>query len=406
MNLPGVSIGTIAQSLWSFDGRGANDLRYAATVSIWVRWAFLLASLAETSYRVEYGSLSHVLNTLYLLGLMLASGYVWWKIRGSGRVDLRWLLALSILDLTCVTFTTWMSGGLDSRYFPMYYMVVPLFAWLFASPWLVFSWTTLAMALYVAVCLLAGDGVDAGQQEEKVLFYRVLGLYLVALSVNMVTRFERVRRVRAVEHEGELNRQRIEMSQTIHDTTAQSAYMLGLGLEQAADMVERSDPGAPAKLRAMSELSRSAMWELRHPIDGGQLFSGAPLNQVLAYHADTFTVITSIPAELVQRGQEPELSPIVRSLLFSIAHNALTNAFRHSAAGNVTVELDFGADGLRLLVSDDGVGLPADYAGRGHGFRNMTADARRLGGVLEVESSDEGTTVACVMPYPPESGGR
>ena len=293
----------------------------------------------------------------------------------------------------------------DGRYFPMYYLAVAPFAWLFASPWLVFSWTTLAVALYVAVCLLAGDGVDADHQEEKVLFYRVLGLYLVAVSVNMVTRFERVRRVRAVEHEGELNRQRIEMSQTIHDTTAQSAYMLGLGLEQAADMVERSDPEAPAKLRAMSELSRSAMWELRHPIDGGQLFSGAPLNQVLAYHADTFTVITSIPAELVQRGQEPELSPIVRSLLFSIAHNALTNAFRHSSAGNVTVELDFGADGLRLSVSDDGVGLPADYAGRGHGFRNMTADARRLGGVLEVESSDEGTTVACVMPYPPESGG-
>ena len=408
MNVSGVSITTVVRRAWGFDRRNAIDLRYAFVVSIWVRWAFLLASLVETSYRIEYGSLSHVLNTLYVLGLMSASGYVWWRIRSSGRVDLRWLLALSGLDLACGTFTTWMSGGLDGRYFPMYYLAVALFAWLFTSPWLAFSWTTLAVALYVAVCLVAGDGVDVGQQEEKVLFYRVLGLYLVAVSVNMVTRFERVRRVRAVEREGELNRQRIEISQTIHDTTAQSSYMLGLGLglEQAADMVERSDPEAPAKLRAMSELSRSAMWELRHPIDGGQLFSGASLGEVLADHADTFTVITSIPADLVRCGEEPELSPITRSLLFSIAHNALTNAFRHSAAGNVSILLDFAAEGLRLSVSDDGVGLPEDYAARGHGFRNMQADAQRLGGVLEVESGDEGTTVSCFMPYPQEQGGR
>ena len=55
-------------------------------------------------------------------------------------------------------------------------------------------------------------------------------------------------------------------------------------------------------------------------------------------------------------------------------------------AGRVEVRLDFGADGIRLSVSDDGVGLPDDYAERGRGFRGMRADAERLGGRLIVET--------------------
>ena len=97
-------------------------------------------------------------------------------------------------------------------------------------------------------------------------------------------------------------------------------------------------------------------------------------------HVATFRTITSVSAELTQNGVEPPLSVDVRSLLFTIAHNALANAFRHAGASRVLVELDFGRDELRLSVSDDGVGLPDDYEGRGHGFENMRAYAGRLGG--------------------------
>ena len=59
-----------------------------------------------------------------------------------------------------------------------------------------------------------------------------------------------------------------------------------------------------------------------------------------------------------------------------------------------------GANGIRLSVSDDGVGLPADYAERGRGFRGMRAEAERLGGGLIVESGGlgQGTTVTCEAP--------
>ena len=105
------------------------------------------------------------------------------------------------------------------------------------------------------------------------------------------------------------------------------------------------------------------------------------------------------------------LSRVNRGLLFSIAHNAMTNAFRHSHANRVTITLDCQTDRLRMSVADDGIGLPDDYAERGHGFRNMRADAQRIGGELEVATggSVPGTTVTCVIQHdpandPPEGG--
>ena len=51
-------------------------------------------------------------------------------------------------------------------------------------------------------------------------------------------------------------------------------------------------------------------------------------------------------------------------------------------------------------MSDDGLGLPDDYAERGHGFAGMTRDAERLGGRLVVEPKGHmgGATVTCLVP--------
>ena len=394
------------------DRTGADDLLYGVRISVWVRWFLLLAWLLQFNYRPNFAHPAYVPTTLFAVSVLAYNAYVHYRLRSGRTVTWRWALALSAMDVTMITSGIVVSGsGFQNTFFVLYYPTLAMFAVVFTSFRLSFAGATVVAVGYAAMSLLLEPGVDFESKEEKVLFTRIVVMYGVVAAVNLVSRFERIRRREAVERERELQRERIGLSQTMHDTIAQSAYMIGIGIETAielADAREDKDRDALlAKLRATHALSKAAMWELRHPIEIGPIFEGRELRRVLSSHAATFTTITSIPTELVHSGREPPLPTVTRRLLFSIAHNAMTNAFRHAYPGKVIISLDFEDDGLRMSVSDDGVGLPEGYAERGHGFRNMGADAGRMGGRLEVVTGEpgRGTTVTCVIPYDAHRGG-
>ena len=396
----------VAESRRAVDRTEPDDLRYNLRISVWVRWFLLIAWLVQFNYRPNFADPNYVPNTLFA-SLLALNGYVHYRIRSNRTVTWRWMLALSAMDTLMITAGLATSGGFSNSFFTLYYPSLAIFAVVFTSFRLSFAWAAMVAAVYAVLSLAMDPGVEFEVKEEKVLFTRIVVMFAVVAAVNLVSRFERIRRREAVERERELQRERIELSQTIHDTIAQSAYMIGLGLETAIELADESNRELVAKLEATHALSKSTMWELRHPIDAGPIFEGRELGRVLRSHASTFTTITSIPTELVQSGREPQLSTITRGLLFSIAHNAMTNSFRHSRAGKVTIALSFEGDRLRMSVSDEGIGLPDDYTDRGHGFRNMRRDVERMGGTLEAGpgASGLGTTVTCVVPYDTKRGG-
>ena len=398
----------VAESRRAVDRTDPDDLRYGLRISVWVRWFLLIAWLLQFNYRPNFADPAYIPTTLLAVSLLAFNGYVHYRIRSNRTVTRRWALTLSTMDvLTATAGIVVSSSGFQNTFFVLYYPALAMFAVVFTSFRLSFAWVTMVAVGYAVLSLVMEPGVDFEIKEEKVLFTRIVVMFAVVAAVNLVSRFERIRRREAVERERELQRERIELSQTIHDTIAQSAYMIGLGLETAIELADESNRELIAKLEATHALSKSTMWELRHPIDAGPIFEGRELSQVLRSHASTFTTITSIPTELVQSGREPRLSTVTRGLLFSIAHNAMTNAFRHSHAGKVTIALSFEDDVLRMSISDDGIGLPEDYADRGHGFRNMRTDVERTGGSLEAGRGDSGrgTTVTCVVPYDTKRGG-
>ena len=242
-----------------------------------------------------------------------------------------WLLGLSALDLVVISFSTSISGGFNSPYFVVYYFAVAVFAYVFTSPRFVLIWTTLVAGIYSVLSFTVEPALDLAAKEEQHLFYRVLVLYAVAAVVSIISGLERESRRKGLERERELQRRERELQrQRIELSQEHPRHHRSVGLHDRPGHRGRDGAGGQtqeelkAKLRLVAELSRSAMWELRHPIDGGQIFRGEALGEVLEAHAATFTVITSVPAELVQQGREPPLSIIDRSLLFSIAHNALT----------------------------------------------------------------------------------
>ena len=374
---------------------------YAARVSVWGRWLIALVSAFEIAYRPDLWYPDGWGYVPLLAPLVAFNGLVHFRLRTNRPVTWRWMLLLSATDIALATSSISVGPGFDSYVFVAYYPALALFAVVFTSLWLSLAWTTLTAVAYTLVSLTVGVGIDVDAGDEKVLLGRLAAMYALVLCVSLITRFERIRRQTAVDRERRVQQERIEFSQAVHDTTAQTAYLISLGIQRARELVGKSDEELVAALDAAGALSRSAMWELRRPIDAGRIFEGRELGRVLGSHCATFERITGVPAGMSQSGTEPPLAVEVRSRLFSIAHNALTNAFVHARPGRVEVSLSFEGGQIRLSVSDDGVGLPDDYAERGRGFGGMRADAERMGGRLIVESGEGGggTTIACVVPY-------
>ena len=393
--------------LRSLDLPEPGELRRVAKVYIWARWFVLSLATFAWLYPPDAADAGYPPSIALAALLFATNGYLHYRLATEGTVSWRWMLGLNALDVAMLSAGVVAHDGFKSPFLVGYYPFLAMFAVVFGSVRLTLVWVTMTAVVYAAICLAVEPGLDFSTDDEEKLLIRVAGMYLVVVVVNLISRVERIRRMEAVARERELQRERIELSHAIHNTMAQSAYMIGVGIERAKELADRSNGDLMSTLEETSALSRSAMWELRHPMEIGEIFEGMELGGVLESLAATFSTISSIPADLVQSGVEPPLPTATRGTLFSIAFNALTNALRHSNASHVRVGLDFGRAGLRMSIADDGTGLPDDYESRGQGFRNMREDAERLGGrlVVETSGSEWRTTVTCVIPYERMRGG-
>ena len=380
---------------------------YATWISVWGRWLIWLLAVFLIAYRPGFWYPKDLEYLALPVLLLAANGLVHYRLLAKRPVTQRWLLFLSLVDVALITAGLIIGAGFPSFIFLAYYPALAMFAVIFSSLWLSLGWTTMVVLAYTLVCLTVGYGLDLDLGQEKVLVGRLAVMYIIVLGIGLITQFERLRWQTAVSSERRLRRERIELSQQIHDTTAQTAYMIDLGIHRARKLASESNEDLLAVLDATSALSRSAMWEMRGPIDAGHILEGRELVRVLWSHCATFERITAVPAEIQQSGTEPPLASEIRTGLFSIAHNALTNAFLHAKPAKVEVSLNFEPERIKLSVSDDGVGLPDDYADRGRGISGMRADAEQIGGTLSVESANGqgGTTITCVVPYQGVEGG-
>jgi signal transduction histidine kinase len=138
---------------------------------------------------------------------------------------------------------------------------------------------------------------------------------------------------------------------------------------------------------------RSAIFELREADDTGPTALRRRLGEVVRSLTEDHSLRpdlrirtgdVDLPQELV-----PELVAVVRELV--------TNVVRHAAASRVTVTVTVG-DEVRVVVADDGRGLPAVTVRSG--LANLADRAERRHGRLGCRSGPSGTEIEWVVPLP------
>src|SRR6266403_5589725 len=197
--------------------------------------------------------------------------------------------------------------------------------------------------------------------------------------------------------------ERTRITRELHDTFLQTIQ----GSKLVADDALETSTDPIRMRRAMEQLSAwlaKAMQEGRAALNSLRRATTQTndLAEALRRVTEDGLIPTSMVVTFSVGGDAREMHPIVRDEIYRIGYEAIRNAFAHSSASRLDVELGYAND-LALRVSDSGIGIDpaiADTGKDGHfGLQGMRERAARIGGKLTIESStNSGTEIKLIVP--------
>jgi signal transduction histidine kinase len=197
--------------------------------------------------------------------------------------------------------------------------------------------------------------------------------------------------------------ERTRMARELHDTFLQTIQ----GSKLVAD--DALDPSTDfVRMRhAMEQLSvwlEQAMREGRAALNSLRTSTTQKNDLAEAFRRATDNGLTpgSMQATFSVMGDARNMHPIVRDEVYRIGYEAIRNAYKHSQASRLDVELRYAQD-LALRVRDNGIGIDPSTAARGKdghfGLPGMRERTARIGGKLTlISSTNSGTEIKLVIP--------
>lgn len=215
------------------------------------------------------------------------------------------------------------------------------------------------------------------------------------------------RTVRAQESE----RQRI--AQELHDELGQTLTALGMGLSAISSNASRPEK-VSAQARQLQGVVQEGLLSLQNLVSGlhPPQLNDLGLLPTLRWYADEVRERFGLAVTVSSRGEEAALPVDVRTVLFRIVQESLTNIIRHAETNKAEVLVVFDEQEVRIRVEDFGCGFNVDEALRQSGrpcwgLLGMIERAALLGGECHFSSlPGVGTIVEITVPLKEKPDGN
>jgi signal transduction histidine kinase len=194
--------------------------------------------------------------------------------------------------------------------------------------------------------------------------------------------------------------ERERLAREIHDTIAQDLTGLVLLAQRAARELNAGDTAAASeRLALLEEGARTALAETRAlvastappSLDEGGI--AAALDRLAQrYERETAIAVT------VRVDVETALHRDLEVVLLRCAQEGLANVRKHSGASKAAVTLVARTSELSLRVSDNGSGFDPAGQHSGYGLSGMRDRLALVGGTLDLETGEDGTTLLITLP--------
>jgi signal transduction histidine kinase/ligand-binding sensor domain-containing protein len=252
-----------------------------------------------------------------------------------------------------------------------------------------------------------GAGIDfhlTPAYYQTVWFRSLIGL-CVAVTLWLLYRM-RLRRVTA-QVQLRLNERIVErerIARELHDTLLQGFQSLVLRFQGAMKRMPENNSDRTTLVNALDRAEdvlaqgRDRVRDLR-----SENQTAGSLATLLSSYADELNATGHISLRTSTIGQPQELHPIVLGNVERIGHETIANAFQHSRASQVTIEIHFERPAFHLTIRDDGIGTNPEVLAHGRaghwGMQGMRERAEEIGGRLAISSQPElGTRIDLSIP--------
>src|SRR5262245_21592494 len=158
---------------------------------------------------------------------------------------------------------------------------------------------------------------------------------------------------------GEGLAERTRIAQELHDTLLQGFLAVSMQLHAAVDQLPAdcadAKPRFSKALRLLDrvlEQARCAIQGLRSPTR-----HSVSLSEAFADVPNDLDLPSAVGFRVVILGRERELRAGLRDEVYRIGREAIINAYRHSHATDIEMEIEYRPTELRLTVRDNGCGI-------------------------------------------------
>ena len=198
--------------------------------------------------------------------------------------------------------------------------------------------------------------------------------------------------------------ERRRIAKELHDSTAQDLVAVMLNLGMLEEELAEPHPKALEILADSAALIERSTTDIRtlayllHPprLDELGLVGGLTEYAAGLSNRSDVRIRVDVPTDFGRLSEDVEIA------LFRVAQESLANVLRHSGSDAATIRLKRENGKVMLEVEDYGRGIPAGLASqpgaRGVGIAGTRERLQHFGGVLEIDSTERGTTIRAVVP--------
>ncbi len=269
--------------------------------------------------------------------------------------------------------------------------------------------------------VVAGDSAGVWNPQAAALavhvaapFYQRYWFYGFCMSLGMLFAWgiHRVRERRLTSLFSAVLEERRRVAREMHDTIVQGIVGISTQLEALAMMLVTSPVKAREQLNRVRRLLRSnldearnALWDLR--LQGSERVD---LTVRLQNSVQQICAGSDIGIELHLVPLAHPLPPETEYCLRRVAQEAIRNVVQHARARHLVLSLVECPEGVRLVVKDDGIGVPETGSLRETGrlgLLGMRERVEQIGGQFVLASSwGAGTELSITVPWSPPHGGQ